>query len=195
MKKKQKAYKLKIVLVFTFLLLICLIGFFLITKNIAQEEVDNNIIINKENNLTKYVSEDLNIKLDYPSSFFIKDLGYRILITNYELIKNINYRPRQDEIEIQISIHNNCKISLDEEMRIGNCFAEGNFIPNEILSKQVKELTYTTLFIYTIKQPSSPQRTRYILKSGDKMIEISKSPDPSLFENEFEEIISSITFL
>ena len=56
-------------------------------------------------------------------------------------------------------------------------------------------LALGTFYIYTIEDSREEQQTYYYLQKGDKILQISKEPDPSQFEKEFEEIINSITFL
>lgn len=198
-KNKQKAtINKKVFIIITFILILFLILFFIFNKsgkNKGENLYDKTSNAELSPKFKTHLSDDLKISFQHPSDWYITDKYFNILLTNYKHNINNNYRPKNNEIEIQINKMNECQITLDEQIQIGNCFAEGDWLPTKILNKQIKELPSGTLYIYTILPPSETQRNRYILQNGDRLLEISKQPHPSVFEKEFEEIINSIEFL
>lgn len=142
-----------------------------------------------------YTSKVLGISFSYPKEWYVTDIGYRAIITNYSFTTSIDYRPNNNELEIQISEYSLCQATLDQDIVFWGC-GEGEQVANVILEKKTKELSDGILFSdYLIFYPQSNIRQRqYYLQKGDRILQIDKAPDPSRFEKEFEEIINSIVF-
>jgi hypothetical protein len=189
---KKQFPKLLVVIVIAACVGLIFLLLFESTKNVYQQSYHYST---KNNQVNSYTSHDLNISFDYLENWYITDKDFSILLTNYKHNLNSNYRPNENEIEITISEGLKCQVALDEQVVIGGCFGEGNWVPTKILEKKTKKLSSGMLYTYVVKHPNGLQQTRYFLQKGDKMLQISKEPDLSQFEKEFEDIISSIKFL
>ena len=141
-----------------------------------------------------YTSEELDVSFTYPDNLFVKALSDRLIITNYKLGFTNNYRPQEYEVEIQIAAAADCALSLDEQVKREQC-AEGGKQPIKIINKEVEKLSSGTFTTYTILPPSSPEAMRYFLQKENHVLEISKEPRDSYFEEQFNQMINSITFL
>lgn len=153
----------------------------------------------KQNSIKTHVSQDLKISFQYPKDWNIDDRYHTVLLTNYVTSMNRNDHPNSNQIEIMIDRFNvGCHESIEENLKDPACGEGGPTVkPNEIVSKETLQKPGGTFYKYIIKYPSGKQQTFYLLqKTGtDKILQISKEPDPSQFEKEFDEIINSIKFL
>lgn len=196
MEKKRKTKKshnlLYVIVIFVVLLIIALL--LIGNKKNTQPDALNQQIITQAPQFKTHTSQDLNISFRYPIKWSIDDRYNIILLTNYETDLNRNDSPNDDQIELTINNANLCQKTLDEEIIKGGC-GEANMVPTEILNKQQMNLTSGIFYIYTIKNPQGKQQIWYYLQSKDRILQISKEPDPSQFEKEFDEIVNSITFL
>nr|MBI5456018.1 hypothetical protein [Candidatus Levybacteria bacterium] len=144
---------------------------------------------------TQHVSKDLKISLSYPKEWYIDDRYQSILLTDYKTNQNRNDKPSAEQVEIYISEFSNCFSSLEDDLKYPACGEGKEDRPDEIISKDIKQVSGGTFYKYTTRTPSNEELVHYFLKNGNKILQISKEPDPSQYEKEFEEIINSIRFL
>ena len=142
----------------------------------------------------QYISEDLKISLSYPKGWYIDDRYQNILLTDYETNQNKNDKPSNQHIKIQISKASLCQQSIEEDLILGGC-GEGQRTLNKILNKESKTLSSGNLQVFRIQYPDNSEKTIYYLQGKSRTLQVSKEPDPSQFEKEFEEIINSIKFM
>lgn len=142
----------------------------------------------------QHVSKDLKISLSYPKGWYIDDRYRSILLTNYQTNQNRDDKPTESQIRVMISNASLCQQSLDQEVLRGGC-REGEDTENQILAKKVKNLQSGSFITYRIRYPIGQEDIWYYLQSQNRIIQISKEPDPSKYEKEFEEIVNSIRFL
>ena len=149
----------------------------------------------QQSSTIQYLSKDLKISLSYPKGWFIQEKDFNILLASYETRIGQNSRPNTNQIKIFIDNFSGCHPTIEENLKDPACGEGGPEIkPNEIISKEMKETSDATFYKYVVKSPSGNQFTFYLLENGDRVIQISKEPDPSQYEKEFEEIINSIKF-
>ena len=141
-----------------------------------------------------HTSEDLKLSFQYPKDWHVDDRYQKILLSNYQTSLNQNNQPQLGEIAITFKHASLCQKTLDEDVLLGGC-GEGKNSKNEILSKTTKQVSAGSFITYAIRYPSGQGDTFYYLQQGDTILQISKQPDPSQFEKEFEAIINSIEFL
>lgn len=149
--------------------------------------------VNK-NKMAKHTSDDLKISLNYPKGWFIDDRYRTILVTNYETNLNKDTTPNKQQIEIQINNASLCQRSAEEDLILGGC-GEGQKVLNKILNKKNKKLSSGALQVFRVQYPDNSEKTVYYLQNKNRILQISKRPDQSEFEKEFEEIVNSIRFL
>ncbi len=154
------------------------------------------IIYSKGSSTTHHVSKDLKISLSYPRGWYVDDRYHSILLTDYKTNQNKNDKPTLNQIEVNIDNFNaGCHTSIEENLKDPACGEGGPQVkPNEIIFKEVKQISDAIYYKYIVKSPSGNQFTFYLLEKGDRVMQISKKPDPSQHEKEFEEIVSSIRF-
>ena|SRR3989344_2130465 len=199
----------KIVLVLILLLLIAGAGvyFFLpgFKKESIIEQVPNPSITAKYPNSQeagessglskKYSSEDLKISFEYPTGWIIDDRYKEVLLANFTTSLNSNKVPKSNEVEIIIHSPGGCHATIEENLKDPSC---GELGPNvksyEILSKEIEDINGAKFYKYLVKNPEGKQQNFYFLEKGDRILQIDKKPDPSMFEKEFKEIIKSIRF-
>lgn len=198
----------KVVLIVTFFLLLMGLIIYFFSPNFRKQEysvlipnssIGSTAVFEKatEPPLQKnnYDSKDLKISLEYPSSWIMDDRYFEILIANFETNLNSNKTPKSDEIEIIIHNARGCHKTIDENLKDPACGEGGsNIKPNEILSKDTEDLDGVKFYKYLIKYPSGKEQKFYFLEKGNRVLQIDKKPDPSMFEKEFEGIIRSIKF-
>lgn len=195
LKRRQKKYYYLIIVVCV--VWVCLFGLiFYQSFSISQKEgAPNNTTEVPVAQEKVYTSKDLSLKFSYPAAWYIKDLGYRVIITNYKFVSSTDYRPNNNEVEIQISNYQLCQGTLDQDVVFWGC-GEEERVANQILEKATKELDSGILSNYLIFYPQSNIRQRqYYLQKGDRILQIDRAPDSSRFEKEFEKIINTIIFL
>lgn len=179
-KKKKKINKL--------LLIALALSIFILTLAFA--------FLSQSSGIAHHVSEDLKISFDYPKAWYIDDRDYAILLTNYYTTQNRNDKPSGKQIELYIDNFNiGCKSTIEENLKDPGCGEGGPEVPfNEIISKETKKLPGGTYYKYVVRFPSGDQLTYRLLINENRVLKISKEPDPSQYEEEFEEIINSIKF-
>lgn len=143
--------------------------------------------------LKTHISNDLKISFKYLSKWLVNEKNRDILVTSY--VTNIGEGKLPDDNQIRITIDQAslCQKTLDEEVLKGGC-GEGVNSENKILSKDIKELQSGTFSTYKIKYPSGQETTVYYLQKAERVLQITKNPDPSKLEKEFNDLINSIEF-
>lgn len=121
--------------------------------------------------------------------------NYSILIASYNTKIGENRVPTFEEIKIFIDSYAGCHNALDENLIDPGCGEGGSAVTkNEIISKETRETPSGTFLRYIIQTPKNKLIYNFFQKDT-KTLQISKSPDPSPFEKEFEDIINSLRFL
>jgi|SRR3990167_10223954 len=142
-----------------------------------------------------YKSEDLKISFNYPSKWIIDERYLEVLIANFKTSLNSNKEPKKDEIQIIIHRARGCHKTIDENLKDPACGEGGPSVkPNEILSKETEDIDGIKFHKYLVKYSNGKEQRFYFLEKGDRVLQIDKDPDPSMFEKEFEEIVKSIKF-
>ena len=180
--KKLRNYKFKLPLLFIILILTVVFGLIVYTQGARQSAV------------VQRVSQDLKISLSYPRGWYIDDRYHSILLTDYKTNLNRDDKPSNNQIEIYIREFSNCFPSLEEDLKYPACGQRKDGQPNNIISKETKQVPGGTFYKYITKSPENKEFVYYFLERGDRLLQISKEPDPSKFEKEFKEIINSIRF-
>ena len=142
----------------------------------------------------QHVSKDLKISLSYPNGWFIDDEDFSILLASYKTYIGQNSRPNPQQLKIFIDRFSNCFPSIEEDLRYPACGQREDGQANEIVFKEIKDKSGGTYYKYVTRTPEDKELVYYFLEKGDKILQISKEPDPSQYEKEFEEIVNSIRF-
>lgn len=150
-------------------------------------------ISNMANPFKTFSGKDLKISFKYPKDWFVNEKYFDLMITSYKTYIGEGRLPAKSDIRININEASLCQQTLDEDVEKGGC-GEGVNTKNQVLSKEVKNYSGNEFITYKIKYPNSQPATFYYLKKGDQILQISKSPNPSQFEKEFEALIKSIQF-
>lgn len=182
-------------IVLIFLLAAAVIGFVVFLtpqSSIAPGSTTSNST-NKDDNLNSYRSKGLKISFEYPNEWFVSEKDFDIMITSYMTKIGENKPPRPNEIKIFIDNYSGCFPTLEQDLIEPAC-GQGK-VKNKIISKDVKQAPGGEFLKYTLDSYDENQRAQYFFQKGDKILQISKTPDPSQFEKEFEEIINSIKFI
>ncbi len=146
--------------------------------------------------MKKYSSEDLKISFEYPDNWFVNEKNYFLIMTSYATKIGRNEQPTNSQIEVAIHKPGGCHATIDENLKDPSCGEEGQDVKlNEIVSKETEDLNGIKFHKYIIKYPSGKEQRFYFLEKGDRILQIDKNPDPSMFEKEFEETVKSIKFL
>ena len=154
------------------------------------------ITYQQKSTTAQHVGNDLKISLNYPKGWYIDDRYRSILLTDYETNQNKNDSPSPEQMEIYISEFSNCFPTIEEDLKYPACGEGGPEVPlNEIVSRETEDLPGGTFYKYVVRSSTSGKEfTFYLLENDDRILQISKEPDPSQYEEEFEEIINSIRF-
>ncbi len=197
MEKKRKTKKLdKFLSIIVLIIVLLLVVFFINNKKNTKPNTLNRQIITQTPQFKTHTSENLKISFQYSSDWYIYDKNYDIFITSYPTTHRDGKKPTSHQIEIFIREGPVCgRMDLDQIIIIGGCYSEGKFVPHKIKSKEVKNLSSGIFYKYIRERFDTQDQTVYFLQNGDRILQISKEPDPSQFEKEFDEIINSITFL
>lgn len=146
--------------------------------------------------LKSYSSQDLKIIFNYPKGWFVNEKDFDIMITSYETRIGENKAPTSNEIKIFVGFFSNCFPDYERDLIYPGCGEGGEESKNTIVSKESREVQAGTFYKYVIRTHSGEDLIYYLLYKDDKnILKIDKSPDPSQFEKEFEEIVNSIKFL
>lgn len=131
----------------------------------------------------------------YPHSWYLNESYSDVVVTNYPYTPHNNYIPQSDDIKIEMSEVVFCSETLDQDIISWGC-GEGNQVANTILDKKIRKVKGGTFLLYTVLSPQTGREQRlYYLQNDKRLLQISKRPDSSKFDKEFELLISSITFL
>lgn len=151
--------------------------------------------ITTEKRQNSYRSNDLRISFVYPNGWYVDEKEFDIILTSYQTKIGENRPPNTDQIKIFIDEFANCFPTLEEDLEKPGCGEGGAASRNTILSQDSKTLAGGQFHTYVIRQSNGETKTQYFLVNEEKILQISKQPDPSQFEKEFEEIVNSIRFL
>ncbi len=189
MKKQKKQNNIFLLLI---AVVIIVIGSFVFLKT---TRISNSTLTIKQEKLThQYTSNAINISFQYPQGWYVDEKNKKTVVTSYSSQIGDGIEPTERELRITIITASLCQPTLDEDVLKGGC-GEEMHSRNTILSKSTKEYSGGTFITYAIQYSTGEKDTFYYLQKGDRILQISKQPDPSQFENEFEKIISSIEFL
>lgn len=182
MKRKQN-YRFNLPLLIVVLITVVILGWVIYPQGAKQSIT------------VQHTSKDLKISLFYPKDWHIQEKDFSILLASYETRIGQNSRPNTDQIKIFIDNFSGCHPTIEENLKDPACGEGGPSVrPNEIIVKESRQTQGGTFYKYVIQSPSNAQFTFYLLENGDRVLQISKEPDPSKFEKEFDEIINSIRF-
>lgn len=196
MKKRESSNKLLELLMIIGIVIVIIIALLITYKSLQVGGTGNQTTSKAVEKFNNHVSKDLRISFYYPNNWFLSEKDRDILIASYNTSIGEGSTPDKSQLKIFINNESLCQETLDKEVLLGGC-GEGATANNEILSKEVKEFPAGLFITYKIKYPTGKPDTFYFLqqKHGDRIIQISKQPDPSQFEKEFNAIVESITFL
>ncbi|MEK7534725.1 MAG: PsbP-related protein [Patescibacteria group bacterium] len=195
MKNKENKKLLKIIIITVIVgvfILFVLVSLGKKPQPITQQYLNQPRIQNDQ--LKTHISQDLKISFQYPKDWYVDDRYRSILLTNYVTNLNRDDHPNLNQIEIIIDETSLCQDSIEKNLIYGGC-GENQKILNKILNKQTQNLSAGIFSKYTVQYPNNSQNTIYYLQKDDQVLQISKQPDPSRFEKEFEELVNSIEFL
>lgn len=179
--KKKKNNKKILKLIFIIIVIAFFATLFLLSFSYSQKSTN-----------TRHVSEDLKISLDYPKGWYVDDKNYSIIIKSYQISTSENSEFSK-HLKIDIDKISLCQETIEKNLIYGGC-GENQEVLNKIISKDMKGTTDGILYKFTIQYPDNSQKTLYYIQNGERILQISKQPDPSQHEQEFEEIIESIRF-
>lgn len=146
--------------------------------------------------IKKYTSSDLKITLEYPDSWFVNEKDFDLMISSFLTKFGTNDQPKNDQIKLFVNNFNGCFETIDKNLVDPACGEGGSDVkPNEIVSKETEDLNGGKFHKYLVKYPSGKEQKFYFLEKGDRILQIDKNPDPSVFDKEFEDIIKSIKFI
>ena len=153
------------------------------------------ITYQQKSTTAQHVGNDLKISLNYPKGWYIDDRYRSILLTDYETNQNKNDSPSPEQMEIYISEFSNCFPTIEEDLKYPACGENKLDGPDEIVSKKTHKTLGGIFYKYVTKTPKGVENVYYFVVNDDRILQISKEPDPSQHEKEFEEIVNSIKFL
>lgn len=180
-----------------FLLAVPVIGFvvFLTPQSNITPNSATSSSTKKDNNLTTYTSKDLKISFEYPANWYLDEKDLEIMITSYKTKIGENKIPKDEEFKLFLSMTSLCQDSLEKNLIYGGC-GENQKVLNVIQKKEISALSSgNTFYKLLVKYPDKSEIWSYYLEKGDKILQISKTPDPSQFEKEFEDLVNSVKFL
>lgn len=198
MKKKNKRIKFNKKIIILSIMQISILVTFLSLYNIfISVSLDESQLVSstKENTVyDEYVSEKLALSYRYPKDWVIQEKDLSIYIVSSNNDEELNDASKRAKVEIYIKDANLCQSTIDEEFEKGGC-GEVSGISKDRINRNTYNLKSGILYKYIISYTQNPQQTFYYLEKGDRLLQISKEPDPSEYDQEFEEIINSIKFL
>lgn len=145
-----------------------------------------------------HTSQDLKISFQYPEGWYVDDRYFMILLANYETNLNRDDKPSSNQIEILVDEFSGCHLDIEENLKDPACGEGGPSVQmNKIFSKDVSHKKGGTFYTYVVLSPDGKKLTYYLLQKNNSgtILQISKQPDPSQFEKQFEELVNSIRFL
>lgn len=192
-KKNKKSTKTIIIsVVVGFFILFVLISLGKKPQPLTQQYLNQPQIQNAK--FKTHTSQDLKISFQYLREWNVDEKNGNVLITSYRTFIGQGKKATTNQVRLNITRASLCQKTLDEDVLLGGC-GEGKNTKNEVLSKDIKKVLSGSFIVYKIKYPTGQLDTSYYLQHEDVILQISKQPDPSQFEKEFEEIVNSITFL
>ncbi len=192
-KENKKSLKIIIAVIVGVFVLFALISLSKRPQPLTQQYLNQPKIQNTQ--LKTHTSQALKISFQYPKDWYVDDRYRKVLITNYKTNLNRDDKPSKDQMEIVLNEFSNCFKTLDEDMINPACGEGGLTKKNKIVSKTIKEVHGGSFYRYSIVTYSNQDLIYYFVQKGNRNIRISKQPDPSKFEKEFEELVGSIEFL
>lgn len=194
-KKENKITSSKLLV--TILIVVSIVSIFIIfSKKANNSSQQLRPSLSQQGQLKSHTSEDLKISFTYPKDWYIYDKNFDVFITSYFTNHNEGKKPEHNQIEVGISNPGGCHEDVEENLIDPACGEGGSKVkPNKIIVKEVNQKQSGSFYKYIVEYPSGEKQTFYFFKSGDKILQISKEPDSSQFEKEFEEIVNSISFL
>ena len=185
--------KIALILI-VFFLFFGIVTYFILRPD--QESPNIEGLPTKSVSVEEYSSEDLKISLEYPSDWFIDEEYYYVMLTSYPAKLDESQKPTEKQIELGIHNYNGgCHETIDENLKDPACGEGGKDVKlNEILSKEIEEVNGANFYKYLIRYPEGREQRFYFLEKGETILQIDKSPDPSMFEKEFEDLVKSIRF-
>src|SRR3989338_6695511 len=145
--------------------------------------------------LKKYSSTDLKISFEFPKDWFVNEKDFDLMVSSFSTKFGANDQTTKDQIKVFVNNFSGCHKTIDENLKDPACGEGGPKVkPNEILSKKIEDINGVKFYKYLVKTPEGKQQNFYFLEKGDRILQIDKKPDPSMFEKEFKEIIKSIRF-
>ena len=196
-KKDKKSLRIIILAAIAGLLFLFVLSIFKKPSQDLSQQYSNQTQI-QNTNLITYTNQDLKISFQYLREWYVDDRYRKILLTNYETNLNRDDKPSNNQIEILVDEFSGCHPDIEENLKDPACGEGGPSVQlNKILSKDVSQKKGGTFYTYVILSPDGREYTYYLLQknNSDTILQISKQPDSSQFEREFENIINSITFL
>jgi len=146
--------------------------------------------------LKSYTSQDLRITFYYPKDWFVIEKGFDILITSYPTYFDENKVPTGNQMELFISLFPTCFTDYEQDLQYPGCGEGGEASKNTIISKEERFVQAGIFYKYVVLPPRGEEVIYYLLFKDDKnILKIDKRPDPSKFEQEFEELVNSVKFL
>lgn len=149
----------------------------------------------KVSEFKSYTSKDLKISFELPKDWYVDEKDFSVLLTSYKTKIGENKQPIDNQLRLDIDRFSGCHSSREENLKDPACGEGGPMKKNQILSKDSKQTKQgATFYKYIVLSSSGNKFTYYLLQKGDKILQISKKPDPSQFDKEFDKIINSIEF-
>jgi len=199
MKKKENkksARTITIALIVGVFLIFILAAFKQKPQDLSQQYSNQPQIQNT--NFKTHTSQDLKISFQYPKEWYVNEKDRNILIASYYTRIGQNIVPKENQIKMFIDEFSGCHPSIEENLKDPACGEGGMSVQqNKILSKNTSQKTGGTFYTYIVLSPDGKQYIYYLLQknNSDTILQISKQPDPSQFDKEFEDIINSVKFL
>lgn len=196
-KKDKKSLRIIILAAIAGLLFLFVLSIFKKPSQDLSQQYSNQTQI-QNTNLITYTNQDLKISFQYLREWYVDDRYRKILLTNYETNLNRDDKPSNNQIEILLDEFSGCHPDIEENLKDPACGEGGPSVQmNKILSKDVSQKKGGMFYRYVILNPDGKEYTYYLLQKNndDTILQISKQPDPSQFEKEFEELVNSIEFL
>lgn len=177
------------------LLITAILGFLVFLKiNSSKVPISNTPSTkNQDANVNTYTSKDLKISFKYQKNWYLDEKGRSVLITSYATNIGDNKLPSINQIKIDIDPIALCQQSIEENLIHGGC-GENQKVTNKILNEENKLSPDINRYKFTLEFPDKSKKTLYYVEKNNKFIQISKTPDPSQFEKEFEDLVNSIRF-
>lgn len=164
------------------------------TLNTSTVEQDTQEREEDELGLVSYTSEEMKLSFKYPKEWLVNEKNYDIMITSFPTKFGDNMQPLANEIKLFMSSPNGCHETIDENLKDPACGEMGE-VRNEIANKEIENLGDMKFYKYLVRYSNGKEHRFYFLEKGERVIQIDKSPEPSIYDEEFDQIVRSIKFL